>query len=86
MGVGRNFARGRCDGWIAVVEEGSMEEEGAKSVKVGETEDESGYEQQHTRSRSGSSALSRYRVMCLPGRMYGCSGWSREWCARSGTG
>ena len=50
MGVGRNFARGRCDGWIAVVEEGSMEEEGAKSVKVGETEDESGYEQQHTRA------------------------------------
>jgi hypothetical protein len=38
MGVGRNFARGRCDGWIAVVEEGSMEEERAKSVKVGETE------------------------------------------------
>jgi hypothetical protein len=59
MGVGRNFARGRCDGWIAVVEEGSMEGGGAKSVKVGETEeDESGYEQQHTRSRSGSSAIS----------------------------
>lgn len=53
MGVGRNFARGRCDGWIAVVEEGSMEGGGAKSVKVGETEeeeDESGYEQQHTRA------------------------------------
>lgn len=38
MGVGRKFAQGRCDGWIAVVEEGSMEGEGAKSVKVGETE------------------------------------------------
>ena len=51
MGVGRNFARGRCDEWIAAVEEGSMEEGGAKSVKVGETEeegDESGYEQQHS--------------------------------------
>ena len=61
MGVGRKFARGRCDGWIAVVEEGSMEGEGARSVKVGETEEEEecGYEQQHTRSRlaGGSSAI-----------------------------
>lgn len=34
MGVGRKFARGRCDGWIAAVEEeGSMEGEGASSVE-----------------------------------------------------
>lgn len=50
MGVGRKFARGRCDGWIAVEEEGSMEGEGASSVESwrdGGGGAECGYEQQH---------------------------------------
>lgn len=34
MGVGRKFARGRCDGWIAVVEERSMEGEQGKELRV----------------------------------------------------
>ena len=51
MGVGRKFARGRCDGWIAVEEEGSMEGEGASSVESwrdggGGGGAECGYEQQ----------------------------------------
>ena len=61
MGVGRKFARGRCDGRIAAVEEeGSMEGEGASSVESWRDDGggaECGYEQQHPRSRSDSSAM-----------------------------
>ena len=47
-----------------------MEREGA-NVKVGETEEEEecGYEQQHTRSRSGSSAVQGNLSAWLDGRM-----------------